>query len=473
MKSVEHGRLVTKLPDALYRKWRGVPGVAPCRAPLELLESMGLGNCTNYEPTADICFDRDTTLLAHQREACRFVLTKRRCIIAAETGLGKTRIALESAQQLRAYCVLVIGPAMTQEVWLNESTKWAPEYGFWVDGKCFREPASGEMVFCSYGKVGKASIEHITCVILDEIHSVKTHGKAGAIQSKEVANLLKDYTGPIIGLSATPMTIEPLDLWHQLDILYPGRFGDFYQFRAAYANKASDKYAYTGLKYSGLNPARADELQTRLESVMLRITKADLEQALPLVCPLVTSVPEAEVVSTVLASAAVERTCVVAYNRDTARSLAKQLDAVLLTGEQTAKARAKVIAELRVNGKLLVATMGAIALGVDLSFVTKAIFVQLYPVPGKMAQVVGRFHRLNSTKPVTVEFIVNPGTIEELYAYRLVDRLKDIGKLAKPTTVDDLVLNGIDHAQTDDEIFAQLRVAANITDDELGSDEHD
>jgi superfamily II DNA or RNA helicase len=436
---------------------------------------MGLGTIAEYETAVKLHCGPDPmqALLPHQVDAMEFALTKQRCIIAAETGLGKTRIALETARTLAAMEVLVIGPAMVNEVWKAETTKWTPEYTFI---SCDDPPGKAYYVrFTSYGQIKKAAEQPraYDLVILDEIHSVKTHGKTSAIQSKEVAELLKDYTGPIVGLSATPMTIEPLDLWHQLDILYPGRFGDFYQFRAAYANKTPDKYAYTGLKYSGLNPARADELQTRLESVMLRITKADLEQALPKVQLLVTAVPEAEVVWTVLEAAEVERTCVVAYNRDTAKALAKQLGAVLLTGEQTAKARAKVLAELRQDNRLLVATMGAIALGVDLSFVTRAIFVQLYSAPGKMAQVVGRFHRLNSVKPVTVEFIVRPGTIEEVYAYRLVDRLKDIGKLANPTVVDSLVLNGIDNAVPDEELFRQLRVAANIIDDELGEDYHD
>lgn len=455
---VTHGRAHVVLDPAVWRKWRVIPGVAPQRVPIELLESMGyapyLPPCVPYTPWSDA--------KPWQVQAVEFILSVRRCIVAAETGLGKTKIAIDAREALGATRVLVIAPAIALPVWQAEIAKWElAQCQVKCNGPVFNTHDVVYMLY-SYSQAHKIPPDlAVDYLILDEIHSAKTHGATAARQSKAVRALANRHKGAIVGLSATPMTVDPLDLYGQLDLLYPGRFGSFWDYRKAYAERTPCQYALGGYSYKGLNERRAKELEQRLQSVMLRITKDSIDT----IKPVLEVKAGLSILHEVAQAHKTKQVAVITYNKALARQLHKAIDGSVLISGQSVASRTKAINEARRGCKVIVASMGSIAQAIDLTFVQQAYFVQLYAAPGFFQQVLGRFARLNSTHRPTLTLLVEPGSLEEVYAYRLVDRCLDQQSLMAASSSQTLITESMQ--MTDDQILAKLRESAGEIDSEL------
>jgi SWI/SNF-related matrix-associated actin-dependent regulator 1 of chromatin subfamily A len=110
-------------------------------------------------------------------------------------------------------------------------------------------------------------------LILDEIHYLKTR----TTQRTKAARKLAQRIPHVIGLSGTPMTNRPAELWSPLNIIRPDLYPAFFPFAQRYC---AAKKGFWGWDFTG--QSNLDELNQNLrKSVMIRRTKAEVLTQLP------------------------------------------------------------------------------------------------------------------------------------------------------------------------------------------------
>lgn len=175
-----------------------------------------------------------------QREGVRFLRSQKNCILGDEMGTGKTVQALCSLDKNDA--VLVVCPAALKYNWSDEIKKWQPDFVITIlNGRGnFRYPTNGEIVIVNYDILPK-DITNPTVpftMICDEVHLCKNYKTK---RSKAVQQLSK-VSNKNIGLTGTPLTNRPFDLYGVLSTLglsYKvfGSFPNFLKLFNAYENK--------------------------------------------------------------------------------------------------------------------------------------------------------------------------------------------------------------------------------------------
>jgi SNF2 family DNA or RNA helicase len=185
---------------------------------------------------------------AHQVSIARTVVQKRqaRMILADEVGLGKTIEAGLILKELRARGlaerVLVICPASLQMQWQSELlTKFNEPFEI-IDGpfakhlsKNSKNPFSQkDFIICSLPFAAKDSrAEQIIeagwdLVIFDEAHRVRrwlpTPGRPKTTKAYELAEALEPHTPALLMLTATPMQLNPYELYSLIQLVEPGIF---------------------------------------------------------------------------------------------------------------------------------------------------------------------------------------------------------------------------------------------------------
>ena len=184
----------------------------------------------------------------HQVSIVRTVIQKRqaRMILADEVGLGKTIEAGLVLKELRARGLLeralVICPASLQMQWQSELlTKFNEPFEI-IDGptakylgKGGNNPFSQRNLFiCSLPFASKdPRAEQIVeagwdFVVFDEAHRVRrwlpSPGRPKTTKAYELAELLEPHTPTLLMLTATPMQLDPYELYSLIQIVEPGIF---------------------------------------------------------------------------------------------------------------------------------------------------------------------------------------------------------------------------------------------------------
>lgn len=406
-------------------------------------------------------------------------------ILADEMGLGKTVQAILATTLRRTAAkpaAIVVCPAIVATHWADEIQKWGGEPSLVWTGKKKPKVALAEAfdhvrwLVLSYDMFRRLQSELpiAQTLILDELHYL---GHARSQRSKAVREYLsrigRKHLGSgapatdVIGLTGTPITAWLQALHNPLDLLFPGRFGSWFQFSARYCGgRFEDIVAKNGrpvLDAEGL-PRRAwkadgvsnlDELRARLKPFMLRRTKQDSGIQLP---PRIrTTIPvdlpaearrELRSITSLVRSpdelrralvgveaykldAAVElageltsagqRVLLFTCRRSHARTLGERLSCPAVTGEDDATERKKLLLS---GGNVAVATMFSVTTGIDLTHFDSAIFVGLDWVPSNLLQAEARLHRPGQKKTVNVYFLIGRPSIDEHIRKVVVDRLE-------------------------------------------------
>lgn len=225
-----------------------------------------------------------TAPLPHQIEAFNEGVKHNRLLIADTPGLGKTYEALNIAcyrSQKDTACLrnvlIVCGVNSVKYNWVEEIKTHTNEQSVVFEGKPEKKIKMIEEWYKNrdvlFGiiniealrneEVVKKLNELVSIIIVDEIHKAKN---GNSQQGKALRNLNASIK---IGLSGTPMTNKPEDLWNilaWLDIEHR----NFYQFRNAYCVMGgyNDKQI---VDYKNL-----DDLALTLKEVMLRRKKEDV-----------------------------------------------------------------------------------------------------------------------------------------------------------------------------------------------------
>jgi SWI/SNF-related matrix-associated actin-dependent regulator 1 of chromatin subfamily A len=206
-------------------------------------------------------------LLPHQEVSKKFLLAKKRCILADEPRVGKTLATASAA--LENLPALIICPAIVKTVWQSAFANLAPEVPVSiVNGKKNATSIGADgIVIINYDLLGAIKdIGNFKTLVLDESHRIKS---PKAIRTIAAQKLMKDIPN-VYALSGTPIPNRPIELWPLLNGLNIYR-GGYYDFASRYARMWKAPW---GLDVSGAS--NLPELKEMLKPFVLRRKKADV-----------------------------------------------------------------------------------------------------------------------------------------------------------------------------------------------------
>ena len=260
--------------------------------------------CESFDfPIPDINLELDI----YQRRGIAFFSTIKRGILADDTGLGKTLTALGLFSHLRhtgaaQTCVVVCPSTAVLGTWKKEILKNTSFNPIILLGETAKGPRERSRI---YGEVGSRSPLLVTnyeifrrdykhpfyktvgLMIYDESSYFKGYHTATAEAVRTVSGCSAPYS---LLLNATPYEISALDIFSQVDAIYPGYFGSMGAFQARYCTYESLKMYKGGRlitvpKITGSK--NIDELRERINWLTLKrdgkdvgIVYADVETQL-------------------------------------------------------------------------------------------------------------------------------------------------------------------------------------------------
>lgn len=457
--------------------------------------------------------DINPKLYPYQREGVLNVLQQRSMMLSYGTGLGKTPTTIEAMRLSKVQRILVVCPAMVRLVWVDELKKWWPAHhpvSLVEKGACAEVGSRWAVTICvtSYSLVTnpKFQLEGWDMIILDESHycgEPDSHRSACCLLlSRQNPNAYK------IALTATPITSEPKGLFHQLHILYPGRFGTKWAFWKRYCRYEENQWG--GMEVWGLNEDLAEELKARISGIVQRVTKKEVAHLLPPYTVQMVRVKSDEklkvkelmeefagadmhrqtldnfltkagplkipiAIEHVLESLKEGSThmMVLTHFKVSAKAIyegllgVKDVSVYHYDGEVSASERNRITKEAAsAKRAVIVSTMHAVKEGIDLTKFSDSIAAELYWQPATIIQLLGRYHRLSSKMAARFRFLVLAGSLDEIIAKVLRRRINDMGKLVEHDVSEEKFQEAFaGKPKSETEVLEELRqVAAGRTD---------
>jgi superfamily II DNA or RNA helicase len=195
-------------------------------------------------------------------------------ILADEVGLGKTIeagiIIKEFLISGLAKSVLILVPPSLMYQWQEElQEKFELDFIKQKDDKRFKDPSSHELLIMSHAsavvpdKSNMLKKRDWDMVIVDEAHSMKN---SNTQKHRLLKALPRKFT---LFLTATPIENNLQELYNLVELLKPGTFGTFSQFKNRYANDP---------QFRSINSFFKDELQNILSSIIIRTTRHQVKE---------------------------------------------------------------------------------------------------------------------------------------------------------------------------------------------------
>ncbi|CAH8388090.1 unnamed protein product [Eruca vesicaria subsp. sativa] len=236
------------------------------------------------------------SLLPFQLDGLRFGLRRGgRCLIADEMGLGKTLQAIAIAGCfMNEGSILVVCPAVLRYSWAEELERWLPfclpsdiHLVFGHQNNPAYLPRWPKVVVISYTmlqRLRKTMLEREwALLILDESHHVRCSKKNS--ESSEIQSVLDvaEKVKHIVLLSGTPSLSRPFDIFHQINMLWPGLLGkNKYEFAKTYCEVGLVKGIQGKIFQDFSKGTRLLELNILLnQTVMIRRLKQHVLAQLP------------------------------------------------------------------------------------------------------------------------------------------------------------------------------------------------
>lgn len=231
---------------------------------------------------------------AYQIEAAHMIRHTGRVLLYDEPGTGKTISTIlgirERAQTHAVVPILVVCPASVMDNWVTEFNLWAPELHTipWRGSKKARTNliGSAHVYVCSYETArndassadprdGNPLVRlDPSFVVADECHKLKSHHS----QQSRAVRRLAEKSEHFVGLSGTPITHHPGDLWPTLVALEPGAWPSRERWVNRYCQSVPGDYDQ---KIIGLSPSHEPEFRTTIIGRHRRVAKADVLAQLP------------------------------------------------------------------------------------------------------------------------------------------------------------------------------------------------
>ncbi|KAI3463878.1 hypothetical protein Pfo_020541 [Paulownia fortunei] len=235
-------------------------------------------------------------LLPFQLDGVRFGLRRGgRCLIADEMGLGKTLQAIAIAGCfMKEGSILVVCPAILRYSWAEELERWFPfclpsdiHLVFGHQDNPARLATLPRVVVISYTMLRRLQSSMLeqewVTLIVDESHHLHCNKKSSEKDELKVVLDVATKVKHLLLLSGTPSLSRPYDIFHQVNMLWPGLLGQTkYEFAKTYC---SVKFAWgcQGKVFQDFSKGiRLEELNVLLkQSVMIRRLKEHVLLQLP------------------------------------------------------------------------------------------------------------------------------------------------------------------------------------------------
>jgi SWI/SNF-related matrix-associated actin-dependent regulator 1 of chromatin subfamily A len=203
-----------------------------------------------------------------------------RALLADEMGLGKSIQALLAMRRAAARPCVIVCPAGLKYHWEAEAALHCNLRAEVLNGT--RPPKQRlarphPLVIINYDILGPwmKFLKRLdpVMVLLDEVHYAKNRA---AGRTKNVQYLCRGVPH-VIGISGTPLTNRPAELWPILNILWPKKFQSFTEYGYRYCKPS---YEFGQIKFKGAT--RLPELHNKLKKYgMVRRLKKDVLKDLP------------------------------------------------------------------------------------------------------------------------------------------------------------------------------------------------
>ncbi|XP_044484678.1 DNA annealing helicase and endonuclease ZRANB3 isoform X2 [Mangifera indica] len=235
-------------------------------------------------------------LLPFQLEGVRFGLRRGgRCLIADEMGLGKTLQAIAiAACFMNEGSILVVCPAVLRLQWAEELEHWLP----------FCLPADVHLVFGHENNpahltrfprvvvISYKMLHHLrksmtarewALLIVDESHHIRCSKRTSEPEEVKAVLEVAAKVKRIVLLSGTPSLSRPYDIFHQINMLWPGLLGkNKYEFAKTYCDVKVVKGYHGRFIQDFSRGVRLEELNVLLkQTVMIRRLKQHVLVQLP------------------------------------------------------------------------------------------------------------------------------------------------------------------------------------------------
>ena len=196
-------------------------------------------------------FPEGLQLYPFQKVAVAFAeMSKGRCLIGDEMGIGKTISAIGyAAINPQARPAIVVCPSNVKFNWKKEVNKWLPDETVQVITSGKDEPELGDFIIVNYDLMTKMQEKLIKLVprlvILDECHYIKNSGSKNKPVKRTVATLaLCRFTPKILALSGTAIASRPKEFFNTLNLMRPEQFASFWDFAQRYCDPWHDGFGW-------------------------------------------------------------------------------------------------------------------------------------------------------------------------------------------------------------------------------------
>lgn len=217
-----------------------------------------------------------------------WIVEKKRGLLWAEAGLGKSLTTLAALERLDCKRVLVIAPASVLGVWEDESRKWIAEpvghfkavrgtpkqRGYTYDTYFTANDFVYQRLVISY-ETARGDIKLLRAIkwdaiVLDETLKIQT-------PTSKTTKAILSLTAPVrIALNGTPISNGWADIWATFTWIEPtALYGNWYAFRAVHAVQNPH---VPGMIVGWRN---VDQIKKRVEPHYIRRTKAECLPDLP------------------------------------------------------------------------------------------------------------------------------------------------------------------------------------------------
>lgn len=377
---------------------------------------------------------------------------------------GKSAQVSSYLKILNKFPILIVCPAGLREMWARELKRWGGIDSYICEGMdTILTTYDAQAYIISYNLLDNwmrelLDLDHFKIMIVDECQYLLN---PQSIRSKRVKYLVKDIPR-FIAISGTPMKSRAREFWTVLNIIAPDIFDNEAAFLEFFCNP---KATYFGIEYEGTS--NADILHNLVSPFMIRRDKEVILPELPpinrICVPLcltdakkfskieklltnedgeVIGEKEArelyhklfeykatsviEWIETWLEQNPGEKLVVAAYHIEALKILMDCFHSIALyiDGSVPGGKRQKIVDQFQEDDKHRIIFLQIIAGGVGytLTRASSMVIAELYYVPGDLAQVEARIHRVTTKAPsVNVYYLLGVNTIEERI-YKKVDQ---------------------------------------------------
>lgn len=271
----------------------------------------------------------DKKLFSHQESAVKFLLSRKKCLLADDQGLGKTTSSIVASIEGGFNKVLIICPASLKSTWKRELKTFVPEDEIaiinstnWISGKKYtiinydivdlhykiaketvmterplfkkdgspKLDANGEQLIERKEKEVKSRkkdlklkamsespmyLEGFDLVIIDEVHKLSNNS---SIRYETISDFLhKTHMENVFLMSGTPMTNKPINLFHVLSLIDHPVCENFEYFVKQYCagKKITSKTTHKSIWLTD-GATNLDELREKVKNSYLRRLKTDI-----------------------------------------------------------------------------------------------------------------------------------------------------------------------------------------------------